>query len=120
MRVRIIALAICGFFAVSGCQSNNQNKGASVNDAPNVVKNSATANIAASDDVPKISRQQYDEIKLGMSKAEVEKIIGAGKPGKSVADENTAGDTYRWSIGGGMLISITFENGKVKDIAEKF
>ena len=120
MTNKIIVLATLSLAFFGGCSSNEERRTEIKNDSANVGKNSpASSSAVIHESLPKVTRQQFDQIKLGMTKSEVEKILGTGKPGKNVADESVSGDTYRWSVGGFMLISITFQDDKVKGIAEK-
>jgi hypothetical protein len=61
----------------------------------------------------KITRANADKIKKGMTRAEVEEILG---PGKASADVDKAGG-YVWSEGG-KTIAITFVDGKVETIVK--
>jgi hypothetical protein len=71
----------------------------------------------------KVSQENLDKITLGMTKGEVEGILGAGTrqvvQGMSISGGGVAGgsgtsslDTYTWKLGT-REVSITFKDGKV-------
>jgi outer membrane protein assembly factor BamE (lipoprotein component of BamABCDE complex) len=61
----------------------------------------------------KITKANYDRIKTGMTKKQVEEILGKGKTGASGAIEDFSGATVVWKDGD-KIITIGFLNDKVK------
>ena len=66
----------------------------------------------------KLTKENYDSVKIGMTKDQVSEILGSAKD-KSEMDAPGLGKMETWSydnIGyGGKMIVITFLNGKVSD-----
>jgi hypothetical protein len=63
----------------------------------------------------KVSKSNYDKITTGMSKADVEKIMGAGEKasaGISVGGLDITGDVYTWKDGD-KQITVVFKDEKV-------
>jgi outer membrane protein assembly factor BamE (lipoprotein component of BamABCDE complex) len=64
----------------------------------------------------KVSKSNYDKITDGMTKAEVENILGPGEKGTSVSvgpvDVKVDSNIYRWHDGD-KEITVTFKDGKV-------
>ena len=66
----------------------------------------------------KLTKENYDKVKIGMTKDQVSEVLGSAKD-KSEMDAPGLGKMETWSydnIGyGGKMIVITFLNGKVSD-----
>jgi hypothetical protein len=66
----------------------------------------------------KLTKENYDKVKIGMTKDQVSEVLGSAK-NKSEMDAPGLGKMETWSydsIGyGGKMIIITFLNGKVSD-----
>lgn len=60
----------------------------------------------------KVTKANYDKVETGMSKAEVEKILGKGTEDKSGGIGDLTGTVVTWKKGD-TTITVTFANDKV-------
>jgi hypothetical protein len=58
----------------------------------------------------KISQSNYDKIKIGMPRSEVESILGPGEKATNAADPS---DKHEVVIYGGFEVGITYDNNRV-------
>jgi hypothetical protein len=69
----------------------------------------------------KVSKDNFDKIKDGMTIAEVESILGKGEKasaGVSVAGVSVTGDVYEWKDGE-KVINVVFKDGKMVGKTQK-
>ncbi len=119
--IKIVFFTIIVSFLISGCatKENQNNKTVTNASAANENSQSSAAN-SALPDIPQITPQQYDNIKLGLSKDEVEKFLGKGKSIGETTKNGVKGDTYQWSFYGSKSVTLIFQDSKVKSISEEF
>lgn len=61
----------------------------------------------------KVTKSNYDKIETGMTKADVEKILGSGTAEKGAGVGDLTGSVVKWEKNEDTWITVTFANDKV-------
>jgi Domain of Unknown Function with PDB structure (DUF3862) len=109
------------FFIVLGCNCQKfqdavkqAEKDVQTNSTPTTSTTPATDASPTNTSSAAISKEKYEQIKNGMTKAEVEKILGG--PGDEMSSSSSGGYSfamYQWKGENFSAITVMFSNGKV-------
>ena len=67
---------------------------------------------------PPITVAQYERLELGMTREQVEAIVGRAGQSEEVSDAPPATESYNWTNLDGSSVSVDFEGGKAASIQQ--